>query len=53
MPRILTELADGGLDEEDVNMVATWLADHSREEPRIWVIVRVGRTAGRVGVTRA
>jgi hypothetical protein len=40
MPRILTDLADGSLNEEEAATVAAWLVTVSDEEPPAWVVNR-------------
>jgi len=46
MPRILLELADGGLGDEDANAVADWLLATADEAPPSWVVNRAVRIAG-------
>src|SRR4051812_14572539 len=46
MPRILADLADGELGDEEANAVANWLLATAEEEPPSWVINRAVRIAG-------
>jgi hypothetical protein len=46
MPRILADLADGVLSDEEANDVADWLLATAEEEPPIWVVNRAVRFAG-------
>ncbi len=46
MPRILADLADGKIGEEDANAVANWLLATAEEEPPGWVVNRAVRIAG-------
>lgn len=46
MPRILADLANGDLDEEEANAVADWLMATADEEPPSWVVNRAVRIAG-------
>jgi hypothetical protein len=48
MPRILTDLADGRLGDEDANAVVNWLLVTADEEPPSRVINRAVRIAGQV-----
>ncbi len=46
MPRIIADLADGKLDDEEANAVADWLLATTAEEPPSWVVNRAVRIAG-------
>jgi len=46
MPRILADLANGDLDEDEANAVADWLMATADEEPPGWVVNRAVRIAG-------
>ena len=46
MPRILADLADGELSDEEANAVADWLVTSADEEPPSWVLNRAVRIAG-------
>ena len=46
MPRILADLANGDLDEDEANAVADWLRATTDEEPPGWVVNRAVRIAG-------
>lgn len=46
MPRILADLADGELGDEEADAVADWLIATSEEEPPGWVVNRAVRIAG-------
>jgi hypothetical protein len=46
MPRILADLADGALGDDEVNAVADWLLATADEEPPPWVVNRAVRVAG-------
>src|SRR5881398_3400519 len=46
MPRILADLADGVLDDDDANSVADWLVATADEAPPTWVVNRAVRIAG-------
>jgi hypothetical protein len=46
MPRILADLADGKIGDEDANTVANWLLATADEEPPGWVVNRAVRIAG-------
>jgi hypothetical protein len=46
MPRILADLADGILNDEEANDVADWLMATAEEEPPSWVVNRAVRIAG-------
>jgi hypothetical protein len=48
MPRILADLADGSLDDEDANAVAAWLLATADEEPPSWMVNRAVRIVGQV-----
>ena len=54
IPRILTDLAEGRLDDEEATTVADWLATASDEEPPAGAVdraVRIAR-AGEGGVSQ-
>ncbi len=46
MPRILADLADGALSDDEANAVADWLLTTADEEPPPWVVNRAIRIAG-------
>src|SRR5256714_6408296 len=46
MPRILADLADGTLDDDEANAVADWLLATADEAPPSWVVNRAVRVAG-------
>ena len=46
MPRILADLADGTLSDDEANAVADWLMATAEEEPPGWVVNRAVRIAG-------
>jgi hypothetical protein len=46
MPRILADLADGALDDDEANAVADWLMATADEEPASWLVNRAVRIAG-------
>jgi hypothetical protein len=46
MPRILVDLADGALTDEDAVAVADWLLATADEEPPSWVVNRAVRVVG-------
>jgi len=46
MPRILADLADGALDDDEANAVADWLLATADEAPPSWVVNRAVRIAG-------
>ena len=46
MPRILAELANGQLGDEEANAVADWLVATADEEPPSWIDNRAVRIAG-------
>jgi len=46
MPRILADLADGVLDDDEANAVADWLMATADEEPASWLVNRSVRIAG-------
>jgi hypothetical protein len=46
MPRILADLADGNLSDEEANAVADWLMSTVEDEPPGWVVNRAVRIAG-------
>jgi hypothetical protein len=46
MPRILADLADGNLSDEEANSVADWLMSTADDEPPGWVVNRAVRIAG-------
>jgi hypothetical protein len=46
MPRILADLADGILNDEEANDVADWLMATAEEEPPSWIVNRAVRIAG-------
>ena len=46
MPRILADLADGALSDDEANAVADWLLATADEEPPPWVVNRAVRIAG-------
>lgn len=46
MPRILADLADGALDDDEANAVADWLLATADEAPPSWVVNRAVRVAG-------
>jgi hypothetical protein len=46
MPRILADLANGELGDEEANAVADWLLATADEEPPGWVVNRAVRIAG-------
>ena len=46
MPRILADLADGALGDDEANAVADWLLTTADEEPPPWVVNRAVRIAG-------
>src|SRR3954465_6299683 len=46
MPRILADLAEGALDDDEANAVADWLLATADEVPPGWVVNRAVRIAG-------
>ena len=46
MPRILADLADGALNDDEANALADWLMATTDEEPPGWVVNRAVRIAG-------
>jgi hypothetical protein len=46
MPRILADLADGALSDDEANAVVNWLLTTADEEPPPWVVNRAVRIAG-------
>jgi len=46
MPRILVDLADGVLDDDEAGSVADWLVATADEVPPTWVVNRAVRIAG-------
>jgi len=46
MPRILADLAEGALDDDEANAVAHWLLATADDEPPGWVVNRAVRIAG-------
>ena len=46
MPRILADLADGNLSDEEANAVADWLMSTAEDEPPGWAVNRAVRIAG-------
>lgn len=46
MPRILADLADGNLSDDEANAVADWLMSTAEDEPLGWVVNRAVRIAG-------
>ena len=47
MPRILDELAEGALNDQEVTAVADWLLATAEEEAPPWLVNRAARIAGR------
>ena len=45
MPRILADLAEGALDDDEANAVVGWLMVTTDEEPPSWIVNRAVRIA--------